>query len=203
MSSDLYQLWHFAVCWTNSMSLVSSNGNTSFYFGGVISSALKLSHRWTLHCVAFLCFACRSWLSWLWCGACHRFLHHLGAASFCIRNAVLLPRCCTVKLWGSRCREPKQRALPHWLIYILVPQGVGTVMQPCALWLVFSSRGVVSSSHLILSYSLWQWEKKHSWSMQLVSHSDNYHSLCLWSFSPWMWHRPHLSVCVFFPLGMH
>lgn len=33
--------------------------------------------------------------------------------------------------------------------------------------------------------------------MQLVSRSDNYHLLCLWGFSPWMWHRPHLSLFLF------
>lgn len=79
------------------------NGS-SFYFGVVISSTLKLSHVWTLRCFFFL-LVCLFWGSSLWCGACLRILQHLQDASFCI----LLRRLITPTSHSETVGESSQR----------------------------------------------------------------------------------------------
>lgn len=67
------------------------------------------------------------------------------------------------------------------------------------LCLVFSSRVVIfwaAMSHSTITH-FDRVREKNSWNTLLVSHSNNYHTLCLGSFCLNVWHRPHLFISLY------
>lgn len=174
---ELFHFWHFGICWTNSMALVSFDVNPSFYFEAVISSTLKLSHPWTRHCAAFSCFVCAP--DWADCDAepvaAFSVTCRPPHSGFC--NTVLSPRCCAVKLGESmkRIEGTRTATLAH-----LHSGATGCRTRSCSLVLCgcsLSSRGEWGGRwwflSLILSYSLWlgKGEKKKKRNPKVCSRS--------------------------------